>query len=60
MKDANLTAAFTPDAFADLLAECGMRVAQSAGCEHVGSRYGLPAMSWGNERIVLAQPVGPA
>lgn len=55
-----LTAAFTPDAFADLLAECGMRVAQSAGCEHVASRYGLPAMSWGNERIVLAQPVDPA
>ncbi len=54
-----ITAAFTPDAFADLLAECGMRVVQSAGCEHVASRYGLPAMSWGNERIVLAEPFSP-
>ena len=49
------TTAFTSGEFADLLATCAMTVRQSAGCEDVVSCYGLPAMSWGNERIVLAE-----
>jgi len=46
------------DAFADLLASCGMRVVESAGCDHVVSRYALPAMSCADEQIVLAEHLG--
>ncbi len=56
----DVRAAFTPAEFADLLAACGMRVVESAGCEHVASRYGLPAMSCANEQVVLAEPLGGA
>ncbi len=56
----SVKAAFTSDAFADLLASCGMRVVESAGSEHVASRYGLPVMSCGDEQIVLAAPLGRA
>jgi methyltransferase (TIGR00027 family) len=52
------TTAFTSGEFADLLAACRMTARASAGCEDVVSRYGLPAMSWGNERIVLAERFG--
>jgi len=56
----DVRAAFTPAEFADLLVTCGMRVVESAGCEHVASRYGLPATSCANEQVVLAEPLDRA
>jgi methyltransferase (TIGR00027 family) len=44
----------TPDQFADVLAANGFAVLEDVGAEDVEGRYGLPALSVGNERIALA------
>jgi methyltransferase (TIGR00027 family) len=49
-----LVSLLTPDAFADVLAANGFAVVEDVGPEDVEGRYGLPALSLGNERIALA------
>jgi methyltransferase (TIGR00027 family) len=49
-----LVSLLTPDAFADVLAANGFAVVEDVGPEDVQGRYGLPALSLGNERIALA------
>jgi hypothetical protein len=44
----------TPDEFADLLTEGGFALLEDVGHEDVEARYGLPALSIGNERVALA------
>jgi methyltransferase (TIGR00027 family) len=46
---------FTPEQFAHLLAEHGFEVIEEVGFEVVQPRFGLPALSVGNERLVLAR-----
>lgn len=43
-----------PEQFAELLADYGFEVLERAGYPDVESRWGLPALSVGNERVVLA------
>lgn len=43
-----------PEQFAELLANHGFEVLDQAGYADVESRWGLPALSIGNERVVLA------
>lgn len=45
---------FTPERFATLLSDHRFAVVEQAGFEDVEPCYGLPALSIGNERIVLA------
>jgi methyltransferase (TIGR00027 family) len=45
---------FGPEQFAELLAEHRFEVLERAGYADVESRWGLPALSIGNERVVLA------
>jgi methyltransferase (TIGR00027 family) len=49
---------FTPEQFAALLAGQRFMVVEEAGFEAVEPRYGLPALSIANERIVLAAKSG--
>jgi methyltransferase (TIGR00027 family) len=44
-----------PDGFAELLAQSGFSVVEDLGAEDVEGRYGLPALSIGNERVALAR-----
>jgi methyltransferase (TIGR00027 family) len=50
-----LVSHFTPDQFAAVLADSRFAVIEDVGCEDVQPRYGLPALSIGNERIALAE-----
>jgi methyltransferase (TIGR00027 family) len=45
---------FAPSEFADLLADNGFAVVEDVGPEDVEARYGVPALSIGQERIALA------
>jgi hypothetical protein len=45
---------FTPDRFAGVLADHRFAVIEDVGFEDVQPRYGLAALSVGNERIALA------
>ncbi len=48
---------FTPDQLAGVLADRGFAVVEDVGFEDVEPRYGVPALSVGNERIALARKV---
>lgn len=50
-----LVSLFTPDQFAALLDDHGFDVVEDVGAEEVEPRYGPPAISTANERIVLAR-----
>jgi methyltransferase (TIGR00027 family) len=52
-----LVSLLTPNEFADVLAADGFAVVEDVGPEDVEGRYGVPALSIGNERIALAQKV---
>jgi hypothetical protein len=52
-----LISVLSPDQFAAMLADSGFAVLEDVGAEDVEGRYGLPAMSLGNERIALADAV---
>jgi methyltransferase (TIGR00027 family) len=45
---------FAPEQFADLLAEHGFEILERVGYADVEPRWGLPAVSIGNERVILA------
>jgi methyltransferase (TIGR00027 family) len=49
---------FTSDQFAELLAASGFQVVEEVGFEDVEPLYGLPALSIGCERVVLATKPG--
>lgn len=49
-----LVSLLSPDEFADVLADSGFTVIEDLGSEDVERRYGLPAISIGNERMALA------
>jgi methyltransferase (TIGR00027 family) len=53
-----LVCMLTPPDLADLLTDSGFAVAEDVGPEDVEERYGLPALSIGNERIALATKAG--
>jgi hypothetical protein len=42
---------FAPSEFSDLLADTGFAVVEDVGPEDVEARYGVPALSLGQERI---------
>jgi methyltransferase (TIGR00027 family) len=50
-----LVSLLTPDQFADVLTASGFALVEDVGSEDVEGRYGLPALSLGNERIALAR-----
>lgn len=45
---------FAPEEFADLLGEHGFEILERVGHAAVEPRWGLPALSIGNERVILA------
>lgn len=49
-----LVSMLTPNEIADVLTDAGFAVVEDVGPEDVEARYGLPALSIGNERIALA------
>jgi methyltransferase (TIGR00027 family) len=49
---------FAPSEFADLLAGNGFAIVDDVGPEDVEARYGVPALSLGNERIALSRKAG--
>jgi methyltransferase (TIGR00027 family) len=46
---------FSPSEFAELLADHGFGLVEDVGPDDVGPRYGIPAVSMGNERVSLAR-----
>jgi methyltransferase (TIGR00027 family) len=48
----------TPAELADVLGASGFQVVEDVGPEDVEGRYGLPALSVGNERVALATKEG--
>jgi O-methyltransferase involved in polyketide biosynthesis len=49
---------FGPGDFEELLTANGFAVVEDVGCEDVEPRYGIPALSLGNERIALSRKEG--
>jgi methyltransferase (TIGR00027 family) len=49
-----LVSMLTPGEMADVLGDAGFAVVEDVGPEDVEARYGIPALSVGNERIALA------